>query len=72
MKNREIYRILRSTLIAYSRGVIGEVRCGFLRIFAPTPYSTVFLFHAPTPNKIDLGAVRFDVVQCRCGLVVWV
>ena len=45
-----------------SRGVIGEVRCGFLRIYAPTPYSTVFLLHAlaSAPIKIDLA---------RCGSV---
>jgi hypothetical protein len=47
-----------------SRGVIGEVRCGFLRIYAPTPYSVVFLLHAPAPApiKIGFGAVR------SCGL----
>ena len=28
--------------ILTNRGVIGEVRCGFLRIFAPIPYSVVF------------------------------
>ena len=52
-----------------SRGVIGEVQCGFLWIYTPTPYSAVFLLHAPTPApiKIDFGAVR-----CRCGLAVWV
>ena len=36
-------------------GVIGEVRCGFLLIYAPTPYSAVFLLHAPTPIKISLA-----------------
>ena len=43
-----------------SRGVIGEVQCGFLRIYAPTPYSAVFLLHtpAPTPIKIGFGAMR--------------
>ena len=52
-----------------SRGVIGEVRCGFLRIYAPTPYSAVFLLHTPAfaPIKIDFGTMR-----CRCGLAVWV
>jgi hypothetical protein len=41
------------------RGVIGEVRCGFLWIYAPTPYSAVFLLHAsaPAPIKIGFGAV---------------
>ena len=52
------------------RGVIGEVQCGFLRIYAPTPYSTVFLLYAPasapTPIKIGFGAI-----WCRCGLVIW-
>ncbi len=58
-----------------TRGVIGEVRCGFLRIFAPIPYSAVFLLHAPAPapTKSGLGVVvRFDVVWCRCGRAVWV
>jgi hypothetical protein len=45
------------------RGVINEVQCGFFWIYAPTPYSTVFLLHvsapapAPTPIKIGFGAV---------------
>ena len=38
-----------------SRGVIGEVRCGFLWIYAPTPYSAVFLLHAPAPAPIKIG-----------------
>jgi hypothetical protein len=52
-----------------SRGVIGEVRCGFLRIYALTPYSAVFLLHAPVPApiKIGFGAVRFVLVR-SCGL----
>ena len=47
-----------------TRGVISEVRCGFLWIYAPTPYSAVFLFHAlaPAPTKIGLGAVRCGAV----------
>jgi hypothetical protein len=55
-----------------TRGVIGEVRCGFLRISAPTSYSAVFLFHAsaPAPTKIGLGAVRCGLMWC--GLAVWV
>ena len=34
--------------------------CGFLRIYAPTPYNAVFLLHvhAPTPIKIGCGMVR--------------
>jgi hypothetical protein len=55
-----------------ARGVIGEVRCGFLRIFAPTPYGAVFLFHAPTPapTKIGLGAVRCGFMWCGVGAVL--
>ena len=54
------------------RSVIGEVRCGFLRIYAPTPYSAVFLLHAPAPApiKIGFGAARCGLVRCRCGLAV--
>jgi hypothetical protein len=47
-----------------TRGVIGEVRCDFLWIYTPTPYSAVFLLHAPTPAPIKIG---FGAVQC--GLV---
>ena len=45
------------------RGVIGEVRCGFLWIYTPTPYSAVFLLytHAPAPIKIGFGVVRFGL-----------
>ena len=43
------------------RGVIGEVRCGFLWIYTPTPYSAVFLLHAPTPAPIKIG---FGAVRC--------
>ena len=52
-----------------TRGVIGEVRCGFLRIYAPTPYSAVFLLHAPAPVfiKIGFGAVWFGLVRCVVG-----
>jgi hypothetical protein len=55
------------------RGVIGEVRCGFLPIYAPTSYSVVFLLHAlaPTPIKIGFGAVWFGLVWCRCGFAIW-
>ena len=43
------------------------MRCGFFRIYALTPYSAVFLLHAPAPApiKIDLGAVR-----CGVGVVL--
>jgi hypothetical protein len=46
------------------------VRCGFLRIFAPTPYSAVFLLHAPAPapTKIGFGAVRCGL--CGVGAVL--
>jgi hypothetical protein len=43
------------------RSVIGEVRCGFLWIYAPTPYSAVFLLHAPAPALIKIG---FGAVWC--------
>ena len=45
-------------------GVIGEVRCGFLLIYAPTPYSAVFLLHALAlaPIKIGFGVVRCAMV----------
>ncbi len=41
------------------RGVIGEVRCVFLWIYAPIPYSAVFLLYtlAPVPIKICFSAV---------------
>ena len=55
-----------------SRGVIGEVRCGFLWIYAPTPYSAVFLLHtpAPTPIKIGFGEVRCSLVWCGVSAVL--
>ena len=45
------------------------MRYGFLWIYAPTPYSAVFLLHAlaPAPIKIGFGAVRCGLVWC--GLV---
>jgi hypothetical protein len=54
------------------RGVISKVRCGFLRIYAPTPYSAVFLLYAPAPAliKIGFGAVRFGLVWCGVGAVL--
>ncbi len=50
-------------------GVIDEVWCGFLRIYAPTLYSAVFLLHAHAPAsiKIGFGEVRFGLVR-SCGL----
>jgi hypothetical protein len=55
-----------------TRGVIGEVRCGFLRIYAPTPYSAVFLLHAPAPApiKIGFGTVRRGLVWYDVGAVL--
>jgi hypothetical protein len=55
-----------------SRGVIGEVRCGFLRIYAPTPSSAVFLLHAsaPAPIKIGFGMARCSAVWCGVGTVL--
>ena len=49
------------------RGVIGEVRCGFLWIYAPIPYSAVFLLHAPAPASIKIG---FGTVRCGVGAVL--
>ena len=55
-----------------TRGVIDEVRCGFLRIYASIPYSAVFLLHAPSPVpiKISFGAMRFGLVRCSVGVVL--
>jgi hypothetical protein len=50
-----------------ARGVIGEMQCSFLWIYAPTPYSPVFLLHAPAPAPIKIG---FGVVQCSVGAVL--
>ncbi len=59
--------------IHMSRDVIGEVQCGFLQIYAPTPYSAVFLLHALTPAsiKIGFGAVQFNLARCGVGAVLW-
>jgi hypothetical protein len=48
------------------KGVISEVRCGFLLIYVPTPYNAVFLLHAPAPVpiKIGFGAVRCGSCDC--------
>ena len=49
------------------KGIIGEVRYGFFWIYAPTPYSAVFLLHAPTPAPIKIG---YSTVRCNsCGCV---
>ncbi len=50
-----------------TRGVIGEIRCGFLRIFAPTPYSAVFLLFASVPAPIKIG---FGAGRCGVGAVL--
>ena len=54
------------------RGVIGEVRCGFLQIYALTPYSAVFLLYAPASAsiKIGFGTVQFCLVRCGVGAVL--
>jgi hypothetical protein len=48
------------------------VWCGFLQIYAPTPYSAVFLLHthALAPIKIGFGAVWFGLVRCGVGVVL--
>ena len=48
-----------------ARGVIDVVRCGFHRIYAPTPYITVSLLHAPAPATIKIG---FGAVWYQCGV----
>ncbi len=59
-------------MIVVVRGVIGEVRCGFLRIYIPTSYSAIFLLHAHAlaPIKIGFGVVRCDLVWCGVGAVL--
>ena len=51
---------------------MGKVRCGFLRIYASTPYSAVFLLHAPAPApiKIGFGTVRCSLVWCSVVAVL--
>jgi hypothetical protein len=43
-----------------------------IRIYAPTPYSAVFLLHAPAPApiKIGFGAVRCGLMWCGVGAVL--
>jgi hypothetical protein len=50
-------------IVLGTRGVIGEVRCDFFRIYAPIPYSAVFLLYtlASAPIKIGFGAVQLGV-----------
>jgi hypothetical protein len=61
-------------LLGISKDVIGKVQCGFLRIYAPTPYSAVFLLQAPVPApasiKIDFGVARCGLVQYGVGAVL--
>jgi hypothetical protein len=59
-------------IILTCTGVIGEVRCSFLRIYAPTPYSADFQLHAPEPApiKIVFGAVRCGLVPCGVSAVL--
>ena len=43
------------------------MRCGFLWIYVPTPYSAVFLLYTPAPTPIKIG---FGAVWCSsCGFV---
>ncbi len=46
-----------------SRGIIGEMQCDFFPIYAPTPYSTVFLLHVPAPALIPIK-IGFGAVWC--------
>jgi hypothetical protein len=52
------------------------VRCGVVfsgLIYAPTPYSMVFLLHPPAPAPIKISAMRCDVVWCgSCGFLGYV
>ena len=56
--------------IHITKSIIGKVQCGFLVLI---PYNAIFLLYAPAPAPIKIGfnAVRFGVVRCKCGLVVW-
>ena len=68
----ESFDALSKQLATLTRGVISEVRCGFLRIYAPTLYSAVFLLYVYAPALIKIG---FGTVWCGlvwCGLAVWV
>ena len=49
------------------KGVIGEVQCDFLLIYAPIPYSVVFLLYAPASAPIKIG---FGTLRCgSCGCI---
>ncbi len=62
-----LLQISLKSLITTPRGVIGEVWCGFLLVYAPTPYSAVFLLHVPAPAPIK---ICFGTVRCgSCGCV---
>ena len=52
---------LRNCIYVLPRGVIDEMRYSFLRIYAPTSYSMVFLLYAPAPAPIKVG---FSAVRC--------
>jgi hypothetical protein len=56
-----------------SQGIIGELRCNFFWIYIPTSYSAVFLLHVPAlaSIKIGFGTVRFGLVRCCVGVVLW-
>jgi hypothetical protein len=61
-----------------SRGVIGEVRCGFLQIYAPTPYSAVFsrfmhlhlIVRFSYYMHLHLRLLRSILVQCGVDVVL--
>ena len=52
--------------IVTCKGVISEVRCGFLLIYASTPDIAVFLLHTPALAPIKIGLTR-----CGIGAVLW-
>ena len=70
-RNRMKFTTLCTTSI---RGVIDKVRCSFLWIYTPIPYSVVFLLHvpapAPAPIKISFGAARCGLVWCGVSAVL--
>jgi hypothetical protein len=48
-----------------NRGVIDEVWCSFLRIYAPTPYSAVFYY-----THLHLHLLRSILARCGVGAVL--
>ena len=48
------------------------MRCGFLRIYVPIPYSAVFLLHASAiaPIKIGFGVVQCGLMWCGVGAIL--